>query len=96
MQLDTLNIDQLAELLHLAKATVRADVSRRPWMLPPFVKVGTKTVWLRDTVMDWLKAREQAATPPAAPEPPPQPKRRGRPSKIALLQRQQRAATEVA
>ncbi|MBW7900337.1 MAG: DNA-binding protein [Rhodocyclaceae bacterium] len=97
MPTETLGITELAALLHLAPSTIRSDVSRRPWMLPPFIKLGIKTVWLRTTVLDWLKAKEQSAAPPAPPELPPATRRRGRPSKLDQL-RQQRstAAAEAA
>lgn len=92
---ETLDTAGLARLLHLSVATVRADISRRPWTLPPFIKLGTKTVWLHATVMDWLKARERAATPPATTEPPQQSRRRGRPSKLEQLQQQRERAAKA-
>lgn len=80
---ETLDAAGLARILPLSVATIRADVSRRPWLLPPFVKIGTRTVWLRQTVLEWLKQRECTAAPPSpspvaaqAPR-----RRRGRPSK---------------
>ena len=93
---DNLTIDAkaLAALLHLSSATVRSDVSRRPWTLPPFIKVGTKTVWLLDTVIDWLKAREQVATPPKTPTPPP--RRRGRPTKADQMAERHTSKTTTA
>lgn len=92
---ETLGIPELAALLHLAPSTVRSDVSRRPWMLPPFIKLGIKTIWLRATVLEWLKAREQAATPPVQPVPSQTPKRRGRPSKLDQLRRQRERTAEA-
>ena len=86
----TLDVKALAALLHLSPATVRSDVSRRPWTLPPFIKVGTKTVWLLETVIGWLKARERVATPPVTPAPPP--RRRGRPTKADQVRQQHSAA----
>lgn len=88
----TLDIKELAALLHLSPATVRSDVSRRPWALPPSIKIGVRTVWLRSTVLDWLKARERAATPPAMVE---SPRRRGRPTKLEQLRQQRERAAEV-
>lgn len=87
----TLDIKELATLLHLSPATVRSDVSRRPWVLPPSIKIGIRTVWLRSTVLDWLKAKEQSATPPTTPEPPP--RSPGRPKK--LQQQRTRGETSV-
>lgn len=85
----TLDIKELAALLHLSPATVRSDVSRRPWVLPPSIKVGIRTVWLRSTVLDWLKARERAVTPPTTPAPPP--RAPGRPRKLDQMQQRQAA-----
>lgn len=76
---ETLNAAGLARILHLSVATVRADISRRPWTLPPSIKIGTKTVWLYSTVLEWLKGRERAITKPASPES--LTRRRGRPTK---------------
>lgn len=91
----TLDIKELAALLHLSPATIRSDVSRRPWVLPPSIKIGIRTVWLRSTVLDWLKARERAASPPATTEPPQPPRRRGRPSKLEQLRQQRERGAEV-
>lgn len=77
---ETLDAAGLARILPLSVATIRADVSRRPWLLPPFVKIGTRTVWLRQTVLDWLKQRECSATPPSPVAQVPR-RRRGRPTK---------------
>ncbi len=77
---ETLDAAGLARILPLSVATIRADVSRRPWLLPPFVKVGTRTVWLRQTVLDWLKQRECSAPPPSPVAQVPR-RRRGRPTK---------------
>jgi predicted DNA-binding transcriptional regulator AlpA len=81
----TLDIKELATLLHLSPATVRSDVSRRPWVLPPSIKVGIRTVWLRSTVLDWLKARERTATQPTTT---PQPRAPGHPKKLDQLKQQ--------
>lgn len=91
----TLDVRELAALLHLSPATVRSDVSRRPWALPPSIKIGIRTVWLRSTVLDWLKAREQVATPPVTTEPPQPPRRRGRPPKLEQLRQQRERDAEA-
>ena len=83
----TLDATGLARLLHLSVATVRADVSRRPWALPPFIKVGTKTVWLYTTVLSWLKSRERSAAPPVVPQQSEDRRRRGRPTKAEQARR---------
>lgn len=81
---ETLDAAGLARIIPLSEKTIRADVSRRPWLLPPFAKVGTRTVWLRQTVLDWLKQRERTAVAPPPMSPvATQPTRRprGRPTK---------------
>ncbi len=86
---DILTIDAvgLAALLHLSVATVRADVSRRPWTLPPFVKIGTKTIWLKSTVLEWLKEKEIAASKPRCSEPEQKGRGRGRPRISEIVDR---------
>lgn len=49
----------LSKLLHRSPATIRADISRRPWTLPPAIRLGARTLWLLSTVIEWLKARER-------------------------------------
>ncbi len=78
---ETLDAAGLACILPLSVATIRADVSRRPWLLPPFVKIGTRTVWLRQTVLEWLKQRECTVAPPSPVAAQAPRRRRGRPSK---------------
>lgn len=82
--LDVLDAAALAQILPFSAATIRADVSRRPHLLPPFIKVGTRTVWLKETVLRWLKNKEMTFTPP--PQPPS--KRRGAPTKAERLAKQ--------
>lgn len=85
---ELLDIVALARILPFSEATIRADVSRRPHLLPPFIKVGTRTVWLRETVFQWLKNGERTFPFPA---PPPQlpSKRRGAPTKAERLAKRQ-------
>lgn len=82
---EILDAAALARILPFSEATIRADVSRRPHLLPPFIKVGTRTVWLRETVLQWLKDKERTFTPP--PQLPS--KRRGAPTKAERIARQQ-------
>lgn len=80
-----LNSDQLAVLLDRAPSTVRGDVSRAPYKLPPWCSPpgSTRKVWLTATVLSWLEKHQTApAAAPAAPASvaPAAPKpRRGRP-----------------
>jgi predicted DNA-binding transcriptional regulator AlpA len=88
----TIDADGLSTLLGRRAATIRADLSRRPWTLPPAIKVGRRTLWLTETVLAWLKSHERAATPPqkTAPREMPAalpPRRRGRPTKADQLAR---------
>lgn len=84
----TLDAEELAHILKFSPATIRADVSRRPHMLPPSIKVGTRTVWLRSTVMRWLAERERAAAPPPTQVGTETPRRRrGRPTKADQARR---------
>jgi len=85
--LDVLDAAALAQILPFSAATIRADISRRPHLLPPFIKVGTRTVWLKETVLQWLKDKERTFPPPP---PPPQlpPKRRGAPTKAERIAKQ--------
>lgn len=83
--LDTLDAAELSQILPLSEATIRADVYRRPWLLPPFVRVGSKVVWLKQTVLDWLKSREVVVLPPSPARS--SRGRRGRPTKAEQIAR---------
>lgn len=99
-----LNSDQLAVLLDRAPSTIRGDVSRAPYKLPPWCSPpgSTRKVWLTATVLSWLAAHETApAAEPAAPVAPVAPRpRRGRPpnseraaaAKAAVTGQQERGA----
>lgn len=53
----TLDAKGLAVLLHKSELTILRDVTRNPENLPPFVKVGKKTIWFTQAVVDWLAGR---------------------------------------
>jgi hypothetical protein len=57
---DLIGPDVLAPLVRLSPASIRSDVSRRPWRLPPrFQLAGSNRLWWsRATVDKWL--REQS------------------------------------
>lgn len=92
-------VEQLAQLIHKSPSTIRADLSRSPESLPPFVKLpGSVRVFFVD-VDDWLnqaierglqqsQRRIEARTAMLAErEPSPPPRRRGRPTKAEQLAR---------
>lgn len=53
----TLDAKGLAALLYKSEATILRDVTRSPGSLPPFIKVGKKTIWLTQVVFDWLAGK---------------------------------------
>lgn len=59
-----INIDELAEILRLKRATVRWYLSRNPSRLPPAVKMpGAKgALWRRQDVEKWVE--RYVETPP--------------------------------
>lgn len=58
MNLKTLTIEDLANLLKRSVSTIRSDVTRRPQSLPPRLEVpGSRTIlWLEQDVLDWLQS----------------------------------------
>lgn len=56
----TLNIDELAKILHMSANTVRQLASKSPDRLPPRIKHGGRRVlFLRTTVDKWLRDRSE-------------------------------------
>lgn len=54
---ELLTPEGLGKILHLSKATVEQDATRRPDRLPPPVVIpGGRRMWLRSTVLAWLRA----------------------------------------
>lgn len=53
----TLDAKGLVALLHKKESTILKDVTRNPGSLPPFIKVGKKTIWLTQVVFDWLAGK---------------------------------------
>jgi hypothetical protein len=77
--------EHLAILLEKQPQTLMADRVRAPYKLPPAcTPPGCKRPrWLLTDVMDWLvQYREQPASPP---QPAPQPRRPGRPTKVEQI-----------
>lgn len=62
--LDTLDAAGLAPIIKRKTSTIKADVSRRPHTLPPFIRVGARVLWLKTTVASWLKEKQQEAVAP--------------------------------
>ena len=80
----------LAALIGRKTTTIRADLSRRPWTLPPAIRVGKRAIWLVDSVLSWLKQHEQIVEPPAQAaiiSTQNAARRRGRPTKAEQLAR---------
>lgn len=83
-----LNINQLAEEIHLSAKTIRTALSRKPGSLPPrlIIPGQKKLLWLREDVVSFYRAqiRSQGVNPafqPAKKEPLiPIRKRRGAPT----------------
>lgn len=66
--------ETLADFLQLGRATVAHKMSQAPAELPPAILLGDgprkKRIWLKSSVVAWLKAREtQGALRDAAPAP---------------------------
>ena len=59
---ELIGIDKLAPMLGLKVATVKADVSRRPHVLPPRVIFpgSRRVLWLRSAVEKWVRERVAA------------------------------------
>lgn len=93
-------VEQLAQLIHKSPSTIRADISRAPESLPPFVKLPGNVRVFFVNVDEWLdqaiehgleqsrrRIEARAAGSVARREPPPPPRRRGRPTKAEQLAR---------
>lgn len=88
-----LTVEQLAQCLHKAVASVRSDATRNPQALPPICRLpGTKRLlWRAEDVESWLAAHVErsqlvgAQSPVQGHSP-----RRGRPTKAEQVERQRR------
>ena len=56
--MELLGRDELAKLIGVAPQTISTNLSRRPWDLPPYIKIGAKTFWRPETVDAWCKSKE--------------------------------------
>lgn len=77
-----LSVEQLAAFLHKSVASIRSDATRNPQSLPPICRLpGTKRLlWRAEDVDSWL---QQYVTKPACIDIVVEPRKRGRPRKIA-------------
>jgi hypothetical protein len=74
--IETLSIDELSQILHKARGSILNDLRRAPHLVPPQTrKVGSRHLWLKQTVIDWLSGQT-----PHSPQTP-SPRRSGRPRK---------------
>lgn len=96
----TLGPQELSErFLPRTPATIIKDCSRKPWSLPPFIRVpGVKgPLWLESDVLAWLEAHRVQTRP--APDFPSdrrliaKPGKRGQPSNAEKLEAQRRGIT---
>lgn len=62
--LDTLDAAGLSPIIKRKASTIKADVSRRPHTLPPFIRLGSRTLWLKTEVANWLRKKQQEAVAP--------------------------------
>jgi len=56
-----LTVKELAEFLRMSVNTVKADVSRRPHVLPPRMKIpgSRRVLWRRIDVERWMEEKVQ-------------------------------------
>lgn len=62
--LATLDAAGLAPIIKRKASTIKADVFRRPHTLPPFIRLGSRTLWLKTEVANWLRKQQQEAVAP--------------------------------
>lgn len=58
---DIIKIPELASKLDMTEAAVRGHIQRRTDAIPQWFYLGTRIVWNRETVAEWLREREQTA-----------------------------------
>ena len=60
----TLDVEELAVILHKSKQSIYMDRRRRPNSLSPRVKIpgSSKLLWLESTVEEWLEKRIEKRT----------------------------------
>lgn len=55
----TLDVNQIAELLHKTVETIRNDLKRRPHCIPPKLNIPGKLLWLEADVEEWFEKKRQ-------------------------------------
>lgn len=85
----TIGAAELGVILGKATQTIYKDLGRNPAALPPPLRIpgSTRTRWLYEDVIDWLRQQRTAASQPQ-PQPP-QPRRRGAPTKAERMARKE-------
>ncbi len=78
---EVLKVKQVAEILNTSPQSIRNQISRgrEGVSVPPSFLLGTRRVWLREAVMNWLQTKASVGMPPK--------RKFGRPTKIEQLQR---------
>tara|TARA_R110000868_G_scaffold281860_2_gene542102 strand:+ start:853 stop:1038 length:186 start_codon:yes stop_codon:yes gene_type:complete len=61
MNAEILYVAQLADMLGMSEAAVRAAVYRQSPAIPPAFKLGKKLAWSRTAVLAFLREKENAA-----------------------------------
>ena len=76
--LETIKVDELAQILGRSPATIRTQICRAPQRVPPHLPGSWPKVWRLVTVLNWLNELENNQTTTITPA-----KRgRGRPRKV--------------
>lgn len=80
-----LSAQELSGILNRPLSSIRSDISRKPWSLPPRCQApGTKLLlWRAEDVESWLAQHVTTQTEPPAPQM--SNRRRGRPTKSEQL-----------
>lgn len=80
INLNTLNVTQLATILNKDESTIYSDLNRAPWRLPPPANIeGTRTlIWLEVVVFEWLVERSNSGLKIEKPS-------KGRPRKSRII-----------
>ena len=64
----TLAREDVARLIGMAVPTVRRLEHEQPQRLPPFLRVGKRPVYLRETVLEWIKQQQGVGGVPSLPQ----------------------------